>query len=196
MFVTLNIIRCRANTFCVCVHRINMHDFLLGTNSILSQEMEVSARGNIQDIIFDKYEKVLIILFDESNTRSIFIHGNPYYSSAYGAICLESTDGERYFSLDTLLSYYLTDCRRYEAWGGNRCFIQGFYSGGSIVESCLHPTIRNVRIGDRIEIVMKIDPIERLTGIRDYEYEELPWPNAQGTRDCFEVEREGSDEIQ
>ena len=76
------------------------------------------------------------------------------------------------------------DCS-YGAWGGNKGFVQEFSNEGTVSASCFPYEKRQVEL-TAIKIKKRDNPMARLTGYRNYEFEELPWVWSPGIRMCYD----------
>ena len=179
----------KQDVYILCIHKININDLYSNITTFISQEIVIPKGEEILDIKFDDNKEVLIVLLDKDNIQSIFIHATPYNLLAPGFLCLESTDEERFFSLDTIQPHYLIPDRMYEAWGGNKCFIQRFTTDGEIQGSCF-PYYKRYVNNALIKILKEPSPLDRLNGYRLFDFEELPWQQDIESRECFIISRE------
>lgn len=175
----------KENQYILCIHRVNLNDLYNGVTAATSQEM-ISPKGEeLLGIIYDEERQVLVLLIDKDCTQSVFIHALPYSSASYSAVSIRSDEGDRYFSIDTLRPNYLVHDCSYGAWGGNKGFVQEFSNEGTVSASCFPYEKRQVELTE-IKIKKRDNPMARLTGYRNYEFEELPWVWSPGIRRCYD----------
>ena len=153
--------------YVLCLHCINLNDMLAGVNNnIVSQEISIEKGEFIQDIVYDRVEKVLIVMMDKDEDHSVFLHTLPLANYSYPAIRLESAIYDRYFSIDTMASFIFNPGRKYQAWGGTKCFEQEFTTNGVVLESCIPFVEVKARCVDPIKIEKIDDPLDRNVGTR------------------------------
>ena len=158
--------------YVLCLHRINMDDMLAGVNSsTISQEIAINKGEFIQDLVYDRVEGVLVIMLDKEDNHSVFLHTVPEMTMSYPVIRLESDEGDRYFSIDTMASYSNNPGRMYQAWGGTKCFVQGFSTDGVVSDSCIpFDEIKAICVSPVI-IEGINDPLIRNIGTRSFFWE-------------------------
>lgn len=176
------------NGYVLCMHRINLVDMLFGINTIISQEIPVKKGEFIQDIVYDRVERVLIFLMDNNMLNSTFIHTVPEKNYNYSAVRLDTPINDRYFSIDTMASYSSNPGRMYQAWGGTRCFEQKFATDGMIMESCIPYDEIKVNYVDPIKIEKITDPLTRNVGDRYFYFEQKSLESNVIWSNCFEDE--------
>lgn len=113
-------------------------------------------------------------MLDKEENHSVFLHTVPKMNISYPVVRLESDEGDRYFSIDTMASYNFNPGRKYQAWGGTKCFVQEFTTNGEVPASCI--PIKEVKAicVSPIKIVKIDDPLTRSVGTRNlmWEYNE------------------------
>ena len=175
--------------YVLCLHRINLVDMLFGiTNTIISQEISIEKGVFIQDIVYDRVERVLIILMDNNLSNSVFLHTVPDKNYNYNVVRLESAINERYFSIDTMASYSNNPGRMYQAWGGTKCFEQRFATDGTIMGSCISDIKIESKHVDPIRIKSIDNPIPRKVGDRYHYWEQESLESNVIWSNCFENE--------
>ena len=173
------------NNYILHICRINIDNLYHGITTFDSKKIIIPIGEEIMDIKYDSRARMLIVLLDKDNTHSVFVHINPYLTAPSVLTCIESKYMDRYFSIDTIAPlYFSTDCV-YEAWGGEKGFVQGYSSNGLIQNSCYILFDRVFEIS-YINLIPEDDPIRRETQFRSYEYENNPWEQTYGERQCFQ----------
>ena len=158
------------------------------TNTIISQEISIEKGVFIQDIVYDRVERVLIILMDNNLSNSVFLHTVPDKNYNYNVVRLESAINERYFSIDTMASYSNNPGRMYQAWGGTKCFEQRFATDGTIMGSCISDIKIESKHVDPIKIKSIDNPIPRRVGDRYHYWEQESLESNVIWSNCFENE--------
>ncbi len=176
----------RIDKYILCMHKIILDDLLnLVCNTIVSQELVIPKGEEILDIKCDETYQVLFVLMQKDDNRSVFYHTSPYKNNNYMAVRLESSAGEKYYSIDTLMASFFSTDPYYVAWGGNKTITQEFTTDGAIHQSCLSSSEEEVTIVEPIKITKKIDRLVRNVGRRDLFYEDHDWTYSLETRDCY-----------
>ncbi len=184
--VCVSYIKYNDNTgeYYMCLNRINLDEIFDSYYRYPIQEMLIPKGEEILDIKYDENKKVLVLLLDKENRQSVFIQALPYLTEAYGATRIETEEGERYFSIDTLQEYYPVFNHSYEAWGGNKCFIQSYADDGTVINSCYPFYKQDVLL---LEGYLKTATRTLPRGIenRYFEFEEIPMVQSTGLRECM-----------
>ena len=181
--------------YVLCLHRIVLGDMLSGVNNtMICQEIPLEKGEFIQDLVYDRVERVLVLLMDKDNNHSVFLHTLPDNTVNYPVIRLESDIDDRYFSIDTLNSYSYCPARMYQAWGGIKCFEQRIGTGGSILNTCIHQNETKATSVDPIVIEGISNTLPRNVGSRTL-YQDNEKQNLSGTiSNCFIDETKPSNE--
>lgn len=178
------------NCYVLCLHRIFLYDLLNGINSAVSQEIPVERGELIQDITYELEKEVLVVLLDKDENSSVFLHTNPNKMTPYSTVRLETRALERYFSIDTVNHIYMGPNPMYQAWGGNRRFMQSFTTMGAIGPTCLDYSTVMALVVNPIKIIQDKVPLVRDEGTRNYHYDTESLYSTPGLSTCITSDRD------
>ena len=142
------------------IHKINLDDFLLENNTIVSNKIYIGDDcTNLVDIVYEPDVNTLMLLLN-GNDHSKIYHADPYSTISTVVTKLDYSDGNLY-SIDTIGDYSPLVSDRYVAMGGNRFFSQDITTGVDIDESCLDITVQKPELKNPPLIEKLKDPISR-----------------------------------
>ena len=120
----------------LCVHRIDLPNFLAGNNSIVSHEIKLNKEcSDLTDMIFNSIVNTMVILLNGEG-ESAFYHLNPYTNITDNTTRLYYSDGN-FYSIDTAGGDYSSSEVLYIAMGDDLIFLQNISNGINIGQSCL-----------------------------------------------------------
>lgn len=149
----------RINKYYLCVHRIHLHDFLAGNNTIVSREILIDGScTDLVDVIFDPTVRILVTLLNGTGKSELY-HDDPYATINSPVSKLTYSDGN-FYSIDTLGEMYSSSPDYYIAAGDSVFFTQNISNGVVIEESCLEITDMKSLLCDSPKIRIIYDPLE------------------------------------
>lgn len=153
------------NAYYLCVHRIDLINFLSNNNSIVTHEIPINKRCvNIADMVFNPNVRTLVILLN-GHSQSELYHLNPYSNTTDIIAKLDYPDGS-FHSIDTVMSDYNSNEIMYVAMGDSVTFLQNL---STVNHSCFNitPQVSLLRTPPTIGYIK--DPLEHYNGDQQYD---------------------------
>lgn len=175
----------------LCIHRLVLSDLLAGTNSHVYYEIGIDKScTSLVDMVYEPDVKILVLLLNGHGQSRIY-HTDPYSSVSTTATRLDYPDGEL-TSIDTIGDYLPYNADMYVALGGDRFFSQNIST--AIDSSCLAIAHDKMLLLDAPHIKKTEDPIDCLSGNKNFIPQDYPSDAFYGSRDCgiihFNTKRE------
>ncbi len=166
----------------LCIHKINLYDFLAEYNTIVYGEVELEeGYTNLIDVIYEPDVNTMVLLLN-GNGNSRFYHLDPFFVDVTVS-WMEYSDCELY-SIDTIGFYLPTNMDMYVAHGGDRFFSQDISNGIYVENSCLDVNYQELLLPDPPKVKKIEDPVSRYSGNKDYILYQYPCEAFYGQRDC------------
>ena len=149
----------------LCTNRINLNDFIVLNNTIVSHKILLGTDcTNLVDIVYVPDVNTLVLLLN-GNDKSEFYHTTPYSNTSTSTTQLYYPNGNLY-SIDTIGDYPYLYHNIYVAMGDNRFFSQNVSYGTAIFKSCLSITELDMLLQTHPSIDKIKDPLARYSDMK------------------------------
>ena len=167
----------------LCLHRINLADFLSGINTMVSYEIPINTDFcNLMDVTYEPDVNTMVLLLNNAQ-RSELYHIDPF-STASNTVCKLSYDNGKFTSLDTLGYQLNTNADMYVAIGDSLIFRQDISTGAALGPSCLPMTKVMYSLRESPTIALYKDPFISFTDDKSFDLPLLPSIFFEGTTIC------------
>ena len=155
------------NNYYLCIHRINLLDFLAGNNGIVSHEIKINKEcSDLIDMIFKPNLKTMVVLLSGEGKSELY-HMKPYSDTNDYTTRLDYSDGS-FYSIDTIGENGFPNEALYIAMGDSVIFTQNFSNLSSLSQSCL-PRQRKRMILRKNPVIKHIkDPLAFYSGNQEF----------------------------
>jgi hypothetical protein len=154
------VIDTQSSAYFLRMHRINLTDFLVGNNTIVSHEIPVDKScSDLIDAIYDPEVQTMVILMNGYGESELY-HTYPFSNTNSSVSKLIYPDGN-FYSIDTIGDIFHMAPDMYVAMGDSVVFCQDISNGIDLIESCLEIEKEDSFLRESPRIGILNDPLAR-----------------------------------